>query len=163
MKKIFLWCSLAVGTGAFAQDCDTLVANLTKGTLNGLKPGAAMKAVKEKLPCFTGDSEEGGDFNCGGGVFYLNHDFFYYTGNDYIELRSEFKGKLTIPVLGLTQAAAIKKMKVFGKVVRTQKNGDQRFLFFKTSYGCICLTLEGGSVTKLGMYSKPAAKVELCL
>jgi hypothetical protein len=163
MKKIFLWCCLAAGTGAFAQDCDELVANLAKGTLNGLKPGAAMEAVKEKLPCFTGDSEEGGAFNCGGGVFYLNHDFFYYTGNDYIELRSKFKGKVSVQVLGLTKAAAIKKMKVFGRVVRTQKNGNQSFLFFKTSYGCICLTLEDGSVKKLGMYNKPAAKVELCL
>jgi hypothetical protein len=163
MKKLlFVLLTCFLGNAIMAQSCDKLVADLKKGTLNGLKPTATQEQVKEKLPCFTGDSEDGGAFNCGGGVFFLNNDFFCYTGRDYIEIRSKFSGKLSIPVLGLTKAAAIKKLGM-GKAVRTEKDGDTAFLFFKTAYGCVRLTIVDGIVDQVAMHSKPAAKVELCL
>jgi hypothetical protein len=153
---------MAVAQTVMAQDCDNLVADLKKGTLNGVKPTASQDAVKAKLPCFTGDSEEGSGFNCGGGVFFLDHDFFCYTGNDYIEIRKNFSGKLSVPVLGLGQAAAVKKL-ALGKVVRKQTDGDKTFIFLKTKYGCLVLTLEEDKVIKVGMYAKPAKVVKLCL
>lgn len=159
---LFVLLACFLGNALTAQSCDNLVVNLKKGTLNGLKPTAGQEQVKEKLPCFTGDSEDGGDFNCGGGVFFLNNDFFYYTGRDYIEMRSHFNGKLSIPVLGLTKAEAIKKLGM-GKPVRTEKDGDTQYLFFKTAYGCIRLNIADGRVEQVAMHSMPAAKVKLCL
>jgi hypothetical protein len=153
---------MAVVQTVMAQNCDKLVADLKKGTLNGVKPTVSQDAVKEKFPCFTGDTEDGSDFNCGGGVFFLDHDFFCYTGNDYIEFRKNFKGKLSVPVLGLSQANAVKKL-ALGKAVRQEKNGDNRYVFLKTSYGCLVLTLLEDKVIKVGMYAKPAKAVELCL
>ncbi len=163
MKKLlFVLLVCFLGNAIMAQSCDKLVANLKKGTLNGLKPTATQEQVKEKLPCFTGDSEDGGDFNCGGGVFFLNNDFFCYTGRDYIEMRANFDGKLSIPVLGLTKAAAIKKLGM-GKAVRTEKDGDTQYLFFKTAYGCVRLNIVDGKVYLVAMHSMPPAEVELCL
>lgn len=163
MKRILcLLLVLAFVQRGMAQTCDNLVADLKKGTLNGLKPKASQADVKKHFPCFTGDSEEGGDFNCGGGVFFLNHDFFCYTGNDYIEIRKKFKGKLSVPVLGLSQAAAVQQLGL-GKVVRQEEHSGKTYVFLKTRYGCLVLTLEDDVVLKVGMYAKPAKSVELCL
>jgi hypothetical protein len=163
MKKVLLipvilFCSVSLA----AQNCDMLLVNLKKGTINGLKPTATQEKVKEKLPCFTGDTEDGSNYNCGGGVFFLNHDFYFYTGNDYIELRSKFNGTVSAAVLGLTEEEAVKNLKM-GKAVRVEKNETDRYLFFKTGYGCVVLTITGSSVKKIAMYQKPATKVSLCL
>lgn len=153
---------LAMAQTGMAQDCDNLVADLKKGTLNGVKPTASQSVIKKKFPCFTGDSEEGGDFNCGGGVFFLNHDFFCYTGEDYIEFRKKFAGKLSVPVLGLSQTEAVKQLKL-GQAVRQVTHSGKTYVFLKTRYGCLVLTLEHDAVLKVGMYAKPAKAVELCL
>jgi hypothetical protein len=161
-KMLFVLLACFFGHAIMAQSCDKLVADLKKGILNGLKPTASQEKVKEKLPCFTGDTEDYSDFNCGGGVFYLDHDFFFYSGNDYIEFRKNFKGKLSLPLLGLSKAAAIKKA-AMGKAVRTQKEGKTEYIFLKTNYGCLMLKIEGSKVATVAMYAKPAKDAELCL
>ncbi len=52
------------------------MVNLKRGTVNKLKLTASQDEVKAALPCSTGDTEECSDFNCGGGVFFLNNSFF---------------------------------------------------------------------------------------
>ncbi len=148
---------------SFAQDCDNIVVNLKKGTINKLKPIATQEEVKAALPCSTGDTEEGGEFNCGGGVFFLDNDFFFYTDTDYVEIRKKFKGKLSIPVLGLTKAAATAKLKM-GKAIRIEKQADGREdIFFKTTYGCLRLELAKGKVVTVAIHASKAKDIELCL
>lgn len=146
----------------YAQECDTVKVNLKRGTVNGLTLKASQENIKEKLPCFTGDTEDGSDYNCGGGVFFLENDFFFYSGRDYVEFREKFNGQLSVPVLGLTRAAAVKKL-ALGKPVRTQQNGDNQHVFFKTRYGCLRLRVEAGKVTLVAMHAQPVGKVVLCL
>jgi hypothetical protein len=145
-----------------AQGCNNLFADLKNGTINKVKPTASQQKVKAALPCFTGDSEEGGDFNCGGGVFFLKHGFFFYTGKDYIEIRENYKGKLSIPVLGLTKDMAIAKLKM-GKVIRTETVNEEEVIFFKTIYGCLWLKLVEGKVVNVVISSKQVSDAELCL
>ncbi len=154
----------------FSQNCDNLIADLKKGTLHGITPGDNMATIKSKLPCYTGETEEGEEINCGGGVFYLKHHFFCYSGRDYIEMRRKFTGKLSIPVFGLSKEQAIKVL-AMGKAVRTvvpeedeESDGSKReFLFFNTSYGCLVLLFLNGKVDIVSMYNKPAADAVLCL
>ncbi len=160
-RMITLLLLLAAFTHAAAQDCNNLMADLKKGTLAGLTPKATQEQVKQKLPCFTGDTEDGSDFNCGGGVFFLDHDCFFYTHHNYIEMRAEFRGKLSVAVLGLTRAAAL-KMKGLGKVVRTIESEGSTQLFFARAYGCIRLVIKDNRVVIVAMHSQPAAAVKLC-
>jgi len=163
MKRIyFLLTLLCISAMLMAQDCDNLQVNLKKGTINGIKPTASQATIKKKLPCFTGDSEEGGPFNCGGGVFFLNHDFFCYTGADYIEFRKNFSGTLSVPVLGMDEATAIQQLGM-GEPVRRQANGGSDYVFLKTRYGCLVLKFIEGIVKQVGMYAKPEKDVVLCL
>lgn len=145
-----------------AQDCPFMTADLKKGTVNSLAPRATQEQVKMKLPCFTGESEEGGPMNCGGGIFFLKHEVYFYTGRDYIEIRRGFAGKLSIPVLGLSKHAAIAKLKM-GKIIRTEMDGGDEYIFFKTGYGCLFLKLSDAKVVSVDLSAKKAADVELCL
>jgi hypothetical protein len=164
MKKVLtISIFIFISIYSIAQNCDSIVVNLKNGTINKLKPSASQDEVKAALPCSTGDTEDGSDFNCGGGVFFLDNDFFFYTGNDYIELREKFNGKLSTPVLGLKKNVAIAKLKM-GKAIRTVKQQDgKEDLFFKTTYGCVRLQIEKGKVKILAIHGMPAKKVVLCL
>ena len=165
--KLLLLAILFVTTNTFAQKttkkCPPLKLDLLTGKLNGLLPSATQAQVKKKLPCFTGDSEDGGDFNCGGGVFFLKNDIFFYTGKDFIEIRSKFKGTISTPLLGLTETEATTVLKK--EIIRTVDNEgeNEKYNFYKTVYGCIVICVKEDKVIKIDLYAKPAADVELCL
>ncbi len=163
MKKNLLFYILFLNVTAInAQDCPFLIADLKKGTINKLTPLVSQEQLKIKLPCFTGESEEGGPMNCGGGVFFLKHEVYFYTGRDYIEIRKGFAGKLSIPVLGLSKNAAIATLKM-GKIIRTEIDDEDEYIFFKTGYGCLFLKLVDSKVVGIDISAKKAADVELCL
>ena len=82
-------------------NCPEIVVSIKKGTINKLKPTAAMDKIQATLPCFTGITKEEEGYNCGGGVFFINHDFYAYTGRDYFEIRKEFKGAWDTRLLNL--------------------------------------------------------------
>ena len=145
-----------------AQDCPFITADLKKGTINNLTPLASQEKIKTELPCFTGESEEGVPMYCGGGVFFLKHEVYFYTGKDYIEIRKGFAGKLSIPVLGLSKNAAIAKLKM-GKIIRTVEDEGDEYIFFKTGYGCLFLKLVDAKVVRIDISANKAADVELCL
>ena len=139
--------------------CDDLVFDAVRGTLNGLSPSCTQDAVKRVLPCSTGSTPDGSDFNYGGGVFFLNHDFFFYTGRDFIEVRSRFTGRETEHLLGLDKQSVTARL---GKP-QTEYASGQVWLFQKP-YGC--LRVEFGSdagtlrVNQLGAHLVACSRVQ---
>jgi hypothetical protein len=125
--------------------CPELIVDLTKGTLNGLDGKASMVNVKKVLPCFTGETEEGAGYNRGGGVFYLDHDFFMYTGMDCINIRDKFQGKGLEKILGANLKDAIK---LLGKLSRSESDMS----FVNTKFGCIGLLHQDGVVQEIYMW-----------
>lgn len=126
--------------------CNNLVLDLNQGTLNGLVPTVSQAQVKQYLPCATGDTEDGEVYNYGGGVFFLDHDFFMYTGKDFIEVRQDFKGNVTDNMMSKSKAEIIAR---YG--IATIDNGYK--LFFNRQYGCLRFTFNGTSVKEIGVYS----------
>lgn len=57
------------------------------GTISGIPPTLSNKEISELLPFYTGITNEGGEYNAGGGVFFLDHNIYFYTGANTIELR----------------------------------------------------------------------------
>ncbi|HEY0016549.1 MAG TPA: hypothetical protein VGC13_09535 [Longimicrobium sp.] len=115
-----------------ADPCASLRLDLVRGTLNGVAPTATMDEVKRRLPCATGESEETSEMNFGGGVFFLNHDFFFYTGRNYIEVRRRFRGTVTPDVLGRPIGDA---QRVLGPHARTlERRGS---MLFRAHFGCV--------------------------
>ncbi|NJO01655.1 MAG: hypothetical protein HC880_08155, partial [Bacteroidia bacterium] len=144
--------------------CENLYLDLEKGTLNGLPMNASQKDVRSALPCFTGDSPDGAEYNCGGGVFYLNHDFYFYSGQDYIEVRKNFRGELSQSILDKT-TAEIEALLGFPERSEEVKkwDGTQRIhYFYPRKYGCLSLVFINRKVHKVALHSTSIQETQLC-
>lgn len=142
------------------DNCQNLYADLEKGTLNKVNGATEMKKVKSKFPCFTGESEEGGPFNCGGGVFFIKHDFYFYTHRDYIEIREEFPGKFSKEVMGIEKEALITMM---GKPDKIEAN-ENEYLQYKKSWGTLVFVLNSANQVKTVQmhYKKEIENIVFC-
>lgn len=91
--------------------CKSLFYDVKKGTLDGLPPNLTREEVKREFPCYTGETEDGITANYGGGVFFNNHNFYFYTYLRYLEIRDGFKGKLSQPIFGKSRAELSRSFK----------------------------------------------------
>ncbi len=157
--------ALATGTGtggapaaaqpreAGTSPCARLVFDLRTGTLNGLAPATAMAKVKRRLPCFTGETTEGEVANHGGGVFFLNDDFYFYTYLRFIELRAGFSGETRPRLFGRTRGE-------LGRALPFVPTGSTRPYwstasdeFVPSRSGCVQFVFEGERLVRLRSYS----------
>lgn len=138
--------------------------DLEKGTLDGMKPTASQREVKEKFPNFTGDTEDGSRFNCGGGVFFLDDDFYFYTGRDYIEVRKNFTGEISTNVLGKTKEEV---EHILGKPKQkitnpTNQQDASNYFFYKKNYGTLAIGFEGDICEDIFVSAKKANDIKIC-
>lgn len=140
--------------GAELASCSRLVFDLRRGTLNGVAPTASMGEVKERLPCSTGETEEGATINRGGGVFFNDHLFYFYTHRDQIEVRSGFAGTVTPDVLGRDVNEAARRLDL-GPALR-----GRRSMLFRAAYGCVEVrTEDDGVVHEVVAHARPCEDV----
>lgn len=144
------------GPGGAKDPCGVLHLDLRQGTLNGVPPTVSMDEAKRRLPCATGETEEGGPFNSGGGVFYVRHDFYFYTHRDYIEVRSRFPGRVTPDLLGSDVSEA---ERVLGAPVGTLAGRGSPL--FRMPYGCLEARLARDSevVEQIGLHARACEEV----
>ena len=133
-----------------ANTCQNVVFDLDKGTINGLKPTLSQDDVKAALPCFTGSTPDGDRlngmlYNYGGGVYFNNHNFYFYTGADFIEVRSDFTGTVSPNLLG---ASKERVNGAYGKPTLISKGS----YFYMMSYGCLQLELRNNVVYEISAY-----------
>jgi hypothetical protein len=143
----------------YKTDCSELVVDLKKGTLNNLPATESMENIKQKLTCFTGDTEEGEEtFNCGGGVFFLNHGFFFYTYKDYIEVRENFKGVVSPQIMGVSILELKKHIGTPAKII--SQSGTY---FYKMPYGTLRVELDSQEkVREIGLHHSNLEALKLC-
>jgi hypothetical protein len=133
------------------EGCDALEFDISLGHINGLTPDVSQDRLKMILPCSTGATEDGADYNYGGGVFFLKHDFFVYTGKNFIEVRTEFKGRTVSGLMGKRSGPV---QELLGEPKRAAKLPDTGF--HPTAYGCARVEYQNGAVVRL------AAHLEAC-
>ncbi|MDX1439568.1 MAG: hypothetical protein R3284_06670 [Rubricoccaceae bacterium] len=152
---VFAGCA-GSGASLSAPGCNTLVLDLEHGTLNGVAPTATRAQIATQFPCATGDTEDGAEFNFGGGVFFLDHDFYMYTHRDYIEVRADFAGAVVPAVLCVSVHDLAD---AFGAPVRTE-DGAQ---FYVRDYGCLRAELspDADVVVELGVHAEACDDVIL--
>jgi hypothetical protein len=129
------------------NSCSEIVFDLDTGTINGIKPTVSQEDVKAALPCFTGSTPDGDRlngmlYNYGGGVYFNNHNFYFYTGSDFIEVRSDFTEKVSPSLLG---ASKERLNGAYGRPTLTS-NGSY---FYMMSYGCLQFELRNNAVYQI--------------
>ncbi|MEZ4688010.1 MAG: hypothetical protein R3B47_18700 [Bacteroidia bacterium] len=150
-----------------AGSCDRLAVDLDQGTLNGLNGAASMDEVKKQLPCFTGETEEGSSFNCGGGLFYLDHDFYFYTHRNYIEIRKDFKGTMSQDMLGKSMSelgGAFSKPDKEKEYESTFSGTVTNYYEYRKKWGTLVIVIEDEAVIEVALhFGKEPGDVEYCL
>lgn len=162
MKWTPLLLFIFLSASAMAQGCSDLYVDIRKGTLNGLTPKASQEEIQKALTCFTAVKPEGPVSDCGGGIFFAKHYFFFYTGTDNINIRKGFTGKCSSELIGISEKKAIELLgKPQGELI---DNEGSKFIFFKTSYGCLIINLDDkGNIEEFFMYAIPPEEVNLCV
>lgn len=145
--------SVGCGAARTAPDvpdggCERFVLDTDGGTLNGVPPTASFEEVKARLSCSSGDTEEGSPFNRGGGVFYLDHDFFFYTYADFLEVRARFRGAVRPPLLARDRADV---EDLLGPPA--SRIDDGAVLAWDRPYGCLVLLFSGDRVDEIRVHA----------
>jgi hypothetical protein len=160
MKKIALSFLLAIGAlPVYSQlkvkpKCDAFLVDILDGKINGVHADFTSGQIKAKLPCFT--SEEPESSKCGGAIYYKDQDIKFFPGRDYVEIGPNYKGKLTIPLMGGKRGS-------FFKWLGLPKLKDTDWDAFETQYGCLILYYNTASKVKMIRFStKTTDEINLC-
>jgi len=160
MKNILLvFLSLPIFLSVNAQlkvkaVCTDFVVDILDGKINGVHPDFTTAQIKTKLPCFT--SEEPATSKCGGAIRYKDRDVVFFTGREYVEIGPNFKGKLSLPLMGGKRGSFFKTL---GNPALKDTNWDA----FETQYGCLILYYNSASKVRMIRFStKTTQTINLC-
>lgn len=163
MKKILFLVFLAtLGLSVPAQlkttaVCPSFTVDILKGRVNTeLMTTSTVGQIKAKFPCFTKAENESDSAKCGGGVFYKDKDIYFYTARDYIEIGPNFKGKLSIPLMGASRNALFKWL-------GNPKIKDVSWDAFQTAYGILIVYYnKAGKINKIQFSVQGTDAIKLC-
>ena len=137
--------------------CPDFTIDILDGTVNKtILPISTVGQIKLNLPCFTSFEEEGTTAKCGAGVFYKDKDISFYTTRDYIEVGPNFKGTMSLPLIGAKRDALFKWL---GTPGIKEKDWEA----FQTAYGILILYYDNDAkVNKIQFSNKTASTIQLC-
>ncbi len=146
--------------------CDQLFLDFKTGTLNGVSASASMNEVKTAFPCFTGETEEGSDSNCGGGIFILKHDFYFYTHNDFIEVRKGFTGKMSKPVFNLRKEELVSLLGTPDDILKHEDTffGEVIYVYqYSKKWGTLSFIEKEGKIAEIELHNgKKIGSIDYC-
>jgi hypothetical protein len=136
--------------------CPVFKVDVLEGQLNDdLNPKSTAGEIKTIFPCFSEMVEEESTTKCAG-IFYKDKDIYFYPARNYIEIRQNFKGKLSLPLMGASRGSLFKWL---GHPKLKDANWDA----FQTKYGILILYYnKAGKINKLQMSSKGTDTIKLC-
>ncbi|HEY5408767.1 MAG TPA: hypothetical protein VIJ92_16860 [Ginsengibacter sp.] len=152
-----LLCTASMAQLKTTPKCPAIEINILDGIVNGnILPTSTVGFIKNTLPCFTSFEEEGTTAKCGGGVFYKDKDVYFYTTRRYIEIGPDFKGKLSVPLMGVLRNSLF-------KLLGSPQIKDVTWDAFQTSYGILILYYNKESkVNKIQFSTQSASSIKLC-
>jgi hypothetical protein len=134
--------------------CGPFSVDVLNGTVDNLKPDFVIEQIKEKLPCFT--SEEQTTYKCGSALFYKDKDIYFYVQRQYVEIGPNFKGKLSVPLLGASRGSLF-------KYLGNPKIKDPNWDAFQMQYGTLVLHYNAaGKVNLIQFSTKGTEELTLC-
>ncbi|MBI2731518.1 MAG: hypothetical protein HYX40_12345 [Sphingobacteriales bacterium] len=136
--------------------CSPFVADILRGTVNGVSANFTIGQIKDKLPCPTSEEEESKTARCGGGIFYKDKDVSFYTQRDYIEIGPAFKGQFSLPVMKSKRGSLFNKLGY-------PKLKDTDWDAYQTRYGTLVLFYNKASlVEKVIISTLSTEELDLC-
>lgn len=136
--------------------CPTFSVDILSGKVNDLRTTSTVGQIKNAFPCFTSAEDESATAKCGGGVFFKDKDIYFYTARDYVEIGPNFKGKLSIPLMGASRTSLFKWL-------GNPRIKDVTWDAFTTEYGILILYYsKANKVNKIQFSVKGTEDIKLC-
>ena len=155
MLAAFLSLQMANAQLKTTSVCPPFEVDVLEGTVNGLPASATIGEIEKKFPCFENTIPETNGSTCGG-VYFQNKGMFFYTERDYIEVRENFKGKLSLPLFGTSRNSLFNWL---GYPLFKDINWDA----FQTKYGILILYYnKSGKINKLQFSIRNTETIKLC-
>ena len=136
--------------------CPSFVVDVLEGTVNEkLFTFSSMAEVENKFPCFTSATQETNGNTCGG-VFFKDKDIYFFTERDYIEVGANFKGTISLPIMGASRGSLFKWL---GNPIIKDVTWDA----YQTKYGILILYFnKANKINKIQLSNKGVESIKLC-
>ena len=136
--------------------CPVFTVDVLYGKLNdGLNPQSTIGEIKNSFPCYSELQQQASAGKCAG-IFYKDKDIYFYTDRNYIEIRQNFKGKLSLPLMGASRKSLFKSL-------GNPKIKDINWDAYQTAYGTLVLYYnKAGKINKLQISNKSTESLKLC-
>ncbi|MGB4845943.1 MAG: hypothetical protein WBP16_15865 [Ferruginibacter sp.] len=157
---IVLFGSLTIAQVSSAQlkttpICPPFNVDVLDGNVNKVYPKSTWAEVTGTFPCYTELIENDSASVCGG-VFYKDKGIYFFTDRDYIEIRENYKGKMTPQLLGAARGNLF-------STLGYPKIKDIGWDAFQTEYGTLILYYnKAGKINKIQISSKTTDVLKLC-
>lgn len=135
--------------------CPPFNIDILDGNVNKLYAQSPYGDVKNRLPCFTDAIDELQGSGCGG-VFFKDKGVYFYTYRNYIEIRDNYTGTMTFPLMGADRGSLF-------KWIGLPKVKDNAWEVYQMRYGILVVYFtDGGKINRLILSNKSAETLRLC-
>ncbi|HQW83058.1 MAG TPA: hypothetical protein PK987_01280 [Ferruginibacter sp.] len=135
--------------------CPAFTVDVLDGNVNKLYAKSTWAEVTNLFPCYTKLIEKDSATVCAG-VFYPDKGIYFFTDRDYIEIKDNFKGKMTPHLLGANRSSLF-------ATLGYPKIKDLHWDAFQTEYGTLILYYNtAGKINKIQISSKTTDTIKLC-
>jgi len=135
--------------------CPPFHIDVLDGTISKLFPQSPHGDIKNRLPCFTEATDELSSWGCGG-VFYKDKGVYFYTYRDFVEIRDNFNGSMTVPLMGSTRNSLFKWL-------GNPRVKDFSWESYQMKYGSLVLFFDASNkVNRIIISSKSPETLRLC-
>ena len=135
--------------------CPPFNVDVLDGTVSNIHPQSPYSDIKNRLPCFTDEADELSSSGCGG-VFYKDKGVYFYTYRDYIDIKANFTGTMSIPLMTTDRKSLFKWLG--NPAIR-----DINWEAYQMRYGCLVVFFDtNGKVNRVVISSRSTETLRLC-
>lgn len=152
---------LAAASGASAQlkvtdACPVFTVDVLEGNINKIHPKSTSSEITRTFPCQTEVEERIDSAGRCQGVFYKNRGVSFFTGRNYIEVNSSFKGKMNPAIMGAAKGSLF-------STLGHPKLKDIEWEAYQTKYGTLIVYYsKANRINKIQMTTKSTDNIKLC-
>lgn len=159
MRTLFIIGSLFCCNISFAQlkatpTCPPLNFDVLEGTINKLSSKSTQGEITKTLPCATDVLEE--DSAKCAGVFLKDKGILFYTDRDYIEVRDNYSGKSSVPLMGAARNSLF-------STLGNPKLKDATWEAYQMQYGTLVVYFNAANkINKIQVSTRNSESLKLC-
>lgn len=135
--------------------CPPFNVDILEGSVSRMYPQSPFGEIVNRLPCYTEAVDELSSSGCGG-VYFKDKGVYFHTYRDYIEIKENFNGTMSLPLMGVNRNMLFKWLGL-------PASKDFKWESYKMRYGSLVLFFDNaGKVNSIVITSKNAESLRMC-